>query len=102
MSSISLSPHAVPYTTLYRSAYNEQTEQTIRDDFNRLWATSFLDDLRIEVTDYTFSNGVVGKLVAYHMEERERVKIVNRSEEHTSELQSPSNLVCRLLLDKHN
>ena len=27
--------------------------------------------------DYTFSNGVVGKLVAYHMEERERVKIVN-------------------------
>jgi outer membrane protein insertion porin family len=58
-------------------AYNEQTEQTIRDDFNRLWATSFLDDLRIEVTDYTFANGVVGKLVAYHMEERERVKIVN-------------------------
>src|ERR1039457_7491258 len=24
-----------------------------------------------------------------------------RSEEHTSELQSPCNLVCRLLLDKH-
>src|SRR5256885_10969282 len=24
-----------------------------------------------------------------------------RSEEHTSELQSPSNLVCRLLLEKH-
>src|SRR6202161_1438092 len=27
------------------------------------------------------------------------VKEVNRSEEHTSELQSPLNLVCRLLLD---
>src|SRR5256885_10254650 len=26
---------------------------------------------------------------------------VARSEEHTSELQSPCNLVCRLLLDKH-
>src|SRR5688500_2106510 len=26
----------------------------------------------------------------------------NRSEEHTSELQSPSNLVCRLLLEKKN
>src|SRR2546430_10251197 len=26
----------------------------------------------------------------------------NRSEEHTSELQSQSNLVCRLLLDKKN
>ena len=57
--------------------YNEQAEQTIREDFLRLWATSFLDDLRIEVSDYTFSNGVVGKLVAYHMEERERVKITN-------------------------
>src|SRR5256886_10041560 len=27
--------------------------------------------------------------------------IVNRSEEHTSELQSQSNLVCRLLLEKN-
>src|SRR2546430_12389239 len=27
-------------------------------------------------------------------------RIVNRSEEHTSELQSQSNLVCRLLLEK--
>src|SRR2546430_12530080 len=27
---------------------------------------------------------------------------LNRSEEHTSELQSQSNLVCRLLLDKKN
>src|SRR5688500_19366825 len=27
---------------------------------------------------------------------------VHRSEEHTSELQSPCNLVCRLLLDKKN
>ena len=28
-------------------------------------------------SDYTFSNGVIGKLVTYNMEERERVKIVN-------------------------
>src|SRR2546426_2323684 len=27
-------------------------------------------------------------------------KVVRRSEEHTSELQSPCNLVCRLLLEK--
>src|SRR5256885_8264188 len=27
---------------------------------------------------------------------------LNRSEEHTSELQSPCNLVCRLLLEKKN
>src|SRR2546426_4939427 len=29
-------------------------------------------------------------------------RVVNRSEEHTSELQSPCNLVCRLLLEKKN
>src|SRR2546427_4143215 len=32
----------------------------------------------------------------FHLERRERL----RSEEHTSELQSQSNLVCRLLLEK--
>src|SRR5256885_4475943 len=30
------------------------------------------------------------------------VKFEKRSEEHTSELQSPCNLVCRLLLEKKN
>src|SRR5688500_1323263 len=30
----------------------------------------------------------------------ETVSFMNRSEEHTSELQSPCNLVCRLLLEK--
>ena len=46
-------------------------------DFKRLWATNFLDDLSIEVTDHTFPNGAVGKMVVYHMEERERIKIVD-------------------------
>jgi len=58
-------------------SYDEKAEQTMLDDFKRLWATNFLTDLSIDVTDYVFSNGVVGKLVTYHMEERERVKIVN-------------------------
>src|SRR2546430_11524950 len=31
-----------------------------------------------------------------------RIEVVARSEEHTSELQSQSNLVCRLLLEKKN
>src|SRR5256885_4970647 len=30
------------------------------------------------------------------------LRLVERSEEHTSELQSPCNLVCRLLLEKKN
>ncbi|HEY6361714.1 MAG TPA: BamA/TamA family outer membrane protein [Vicinamibacterales bacterium] len=57
--------------------YDEKAEQTMRADFTRLWATNFLDDLRIETSDYTFANGTPGKIVTYHMEERERVKIVN-------------------------
>src|SRR5256885_3388862 len=31
---------------------------------------------------------------------REEILVAERSEEHTSELQSPCNLVCRLLLEK--
>jgi outer membrane protein insertion porin family len=58
-------------------SYDARAEQTMLEDFRRLWATNFLSDLSIEVKDYPFSNGVVGKLVTYNMEERERVKIVN-------------------------
>jgi outer membrane protein insertion porin family len=58
--------------------WNEQAEETALRDFRTLmFDTNFLDDMRIEVTDYTFENGVVGKIVVYHMEERERVKIVD-------------------------
>ncbi len=57
--------------------YDDTTEQTMLADFKRLWATNFLDDLSIEVTDHTFPNGTVGKMVVYHMEERERIKIVD-------------------------
>jgi outer membrane protein insertion porin family len=56
--------------------YDESTLQTIKEDFRRLWATGFLDDLKIEATDYAFENGVVGKIVTYHIEERARVRIV--------------------------
>lgn len=57
--------------------YDERAEATIVADFKRLWATDFLDDLSIEVTDYTFSNGVGGKLVTYHIEERQRIRSYN-------------------------
>jgi outer membrane protein insertion porin family len=57
--------------------YNETTEQTMLADFKRLWATNFLDDLSVSVVDYPFANGVVGKIVVYNMEERQRVKIVD-------------------------
>ncbi len=54
--------------------YNDLVERTLLDDFKRLWATNFLDDLKIETVDYTFSNGVVGKIIVYEMEERQRIK----------------------------
>jgi outer membrane protein insertion porin family len=57
--------------------YNEQTEQQLLGDFKRLWATNFLDNLWIETLDEPFPNGVMGKRVIYHMEERPRVKIVD-------------------------
>jgi outer membrane protein assembly factor BamA len=57
--------------------WDDKAEQTAVGDFKRLLATNFLDDLAVDVRDYRFSNGVVGKLVVYDMEERERVKIVD-------------------------
>jgi outer membrane protein insertion porin family len=57
--------------------YDEKTEQTLLEDFKRLWATNFLDDLSIEVFDDPYPNGVVGKRIVYKMEERQRVKIVD-------------------------
>jgi outer membrane protein assembly factor BamA len=57
--------------------WDDKAEQTALGDFKRLLATNFLDDLTVDVKDYKFSNGVVGKLVVYDMEERQRVKIVD-------------------------
>jgi len=57
--------------------YNEDTERQLQEDFKRLWATNFLDNLWIETLDEPFPNGVMGKHVIYHMEERPRVKIVD-------------------------
>lgn len=60
--------------------FNEETEQVLLEDFKRLWATNFLDDLRIEVRDQPWPNGVMGKHVIFHLEERPRVKIVDYPE----------------------
>src|SRR2546426_2881559 len=66
-----------PYTTLFRSHGR-----------NRYHIARHLDDLRLRSR--------VGFQVC---DRRYRVRTL-RSEEHTSELQSPCNLVCRLLLEK--
>ena len=50
--------------------YDAVAERVILEDFQRLWKNHVLADLSIEVRDYRFSNGVVGKLVAYRITEQ--------------------------------
>lgn len=57
--------------------YDANAEKTLEEDFHRLWNTKFLDNLWIDVSDYKFPNGTIGKIVTYNMEERQRVKIVD-------------------------
>jgi outer membrane protein insertion porin family len=56
--------------------WNDEAEEELVEDFKRLWATNFLDDLAIEVIDTTYPNGEIGKYVRIRMEERQRVKVV--------------------------
>jgi hypothetical protein len=51
--------------------YDTVAERVILDDFQRLWKNHALADLSVEIRNYRFSNGVVGKLVAYHITERD-------------------------------
>src|SRR2546426_3260519 len=87
-----------PYTTLFRSLTTTRLmldSPAARDP--RL--KSLLEDLELVLAQ-------IAQLSSRG--EREDVQLINqgldqrsvRSEEHTSELQSPCNLVCRLLLEK--
>jgi len=51
--------------------YDAVVERVILEDFQRLWKNHALADLSVEIRNYRFSNGVVGKLVAYHITERD-------------------------------
>src|SRR5256885_13142020 len=64
-----------PYTTLFRSITGQQVFGSVYDFYNE----QSYGQLKID-----------GKMLPW----------ITRSEEHTSELQSPCNLVCRLLLEK--
>src|SRR5256885_4319287 len=70
-----------PYTTLFRS---------------NVWV--IVVAMVITVGVMLIFAGPIGAFVARHP--TLKVLALSRSEEHTSELQSPCNLVCRLLLEK--
>src|SRR2546430_11386438 len=71
-----------PYTTLFRSIVSRTAHDLARKD---------------SLADY-------GKFICYIRDCSSpfHIQCMPRSEEHTSELQSQSNLVCRLLLEKKN
>src|SRR2546426_7237809 len=74
-----------PYTTLFRSPFQIRHRPRQRPD-----AVLGRDDLlRAQVAQQI-----------HHEQGAALGLAVDRSEEHTSELQSPCNLVCRLLLEK--
>src|SRR6476469_8260257 len=52
-------------------------EQEILTDFNNLLKTGFLDDLWVERIDEPYANGVKAEHIVYHMEERQRLKVVD-------------------------
>src|SRR5256885_10812165 len=85
-----------PYTTLFRSYHGLALE----GEYYWRWLTNFTGANTGGIPDVT-DNGyqlqgsamVVPKILQLYLSG-------SRSEEHTSELQSPCNLVCRLLLEK--
>jgi hypothetical protein len=46
------------------------TMKMMKADYKRLWDTGLLSDLTFSITDYTFPNGVIGKLITYTLRER--------------------------------
>src|SRR5688572_31278088 len=77
-----------PYTTLFRS-------QEYRNTIEYIYAIWVPDS-----AGFKFVNTGNTQVKGYELSIMGNGKIHSRSEEHTSELQSQSNLVCRLLLEK--
>src|SRR5258708_24821994 len=84
-----------PYTTLFRSPQfvprGDEAAQVVTEDFRQRFVLHRRVTLRPQR---------VAELPFHHRERR--FDVTPRSEEHTSELQSPDHLVCRLLLEKKN
>src|SRR5256885_11749271 len=78
-----------PYTTLFRSL-----TATAQYHLSEAFGGTFTVGQNLNARNYRAFSVVGRGLVA------PKPKTENRSEEHTSELQSPCNLVCRLLLEK--
>ena len=70
-------------------------------DIATLWETKRQNDLFWRsVLAYGNYEDKIALTIANSLSKNEQKQISSRSEEHTSELQSPGHLVCRLLLEK--
>src|SRR5258708_23763593 len=82
-----------PYTTLFRSIMKK-----LGFDLILLGDPASGKDTQAAILEKKYSLYPVASGVFF----RKLLKSLKRSEEHTSELQSPDHLVCRLLLEKKN
>src|SRR5256885_13238086 len=85
-----------PYTTLFRSLCR------MRLDVDGILHVTAIEKETGKSKHVTITRALREMSPAEIASARERMKALysSRSEEHTSELQSPCNLVCRLLLEK--
>jgi outer membrane protein insertion porin family len=67
----------MPLTRPSQDQWARYDEAAILADFRNLWGTGFLENLWVQVVDEPFANGVDGKHVVFHIEERNRVKAVD-------------------------
>src|SRR5688500_19724573 len=84
------SPTLFPYTTLFRSLLRHRSNTNKYEETMKRWQLQLL---------IIIAAGAGWAILAAQDAEPQWLA---RSEEHTSELQSPCNLVCRLLLEKNN
>src|SRR2546430_16787620 len=96
-----------PYTTLFRSHSNLVPWQLLcQEKGATLRMVEVTEDGRIDLSDFGRALERRPKIVAFPYVSNALgtvnpvAQLAKRSEEHTSELQSQSNLVCRLLLEK--
>src|SRR2546430_9337517 len=85
-----------PYTTLFRSTFNAGESALSAGST----ANELLQNVPLVTKDPTGKILVRGKEPKILIDDKPEEHFEIRSEEHTSELQSQSNLVCRLLLEK--
>src|SRR5690606_40688529 len=95
-------PTLLPYTTRFRSGHREAVDQSGKMPGHELEPVAV--GVGLHHADHSGAGGMTpdhadvdGKGGAVEMDGN----ALARSEEHTSELQSRENLVCRLLLEKH-